>query len=147
MKKILAPIDFSSATAHVLDAAAALAADLDAEITLFHSIQPPTVTSDYGLAMENVQEIVAVTEKTAQRQLEHSLRMLSDRGIKAHSESAAGAAITAIVSKAREIDAAYIVMGSHGHTALYDLLVGSTTHGVLKDSPCPVVIVPPHKDS
>jgi nucleotide-binding universal stress UspA family protein len=35
------------------------------------------------------------------------------------------------------------VMGSHGHTAFYDLLVGSTTHAVLKRAKCPVVIVPP----
>jgi nucleotide-binding universal stress UspA family protein len=33
-------------------------------------------------------------------------------------------------------------MGSHGHTALYDLLVGSTTHQVLRKAKCPVVIVP-----
>jgi len=37
------------------------------------------------------------------------------------------------------------VMGSHGHTALYDLLLGSTTHGVLFRAPCPVVIVPPKR--
>jgi nucleotide-binding universal stress UspA family protein len=37
------------------------------------------------------------------------------------------------------------VMGSHGHTALYDLLVGSTTHGVLMRAQCPVVIVPSAK--
>jgi nucleotide-binding universal stress UspA family protein len=36
-------------------------------------------------------------------------------------------------------------MGSHGHTAFYDLLVGSTTHGVLMRANCPVVIVPPEK--
>ncbi|MBI4621943.1 MAG: universal stress protein [Verrucomicrobia bacterium] len=36
----------------------------------------------------------------------------------------------------------FIVMGSHGHTALYDLVVGSTTHGVLRRATCPVVIVP-----
>jgi nucleotide-binding universal stress UspA family protein len=145
MKKILAPIDFSPATAHVLEAATSLATDLDAEIILFHSVQPPAVTSDYGLAMENVQEIVSLTQKAAQRQLEHSLRALSARGIKAHSESSTGSAVNAIVGKATEIDAAYIIMGSHGHTALYDLLVGSTTHGVLKNSPCPVVIVPASK--
>jgi nucleotide-binding universal stress UspA family protein len=36
-------------------------------------------------------------------------------------------------------------MGSHGHTAFYDLLVGSTTQGVLKKAPCPVLIVPAEK--
>jgi universal stress protein A len=35
------------------------------------------------------------------------------------------------------------VLGSHGHTAFYDLLVGSTAAGVLKHAPCPVVVVPP----
>jgi nucleotide-binding universal stress UspA family protein len=38
------------------------------------------------------------------------------------------------------------VMGSHGHTALYDLLVGSTTHGVLMRAICPVVIIPAIKE-
>jgi nucleotide-binding universal stress UspA family protein len=32
-------------------------------------------------------------------------------------------------------------MGSHGHTALHDAFVGSTTGRVLKHAPCPVVIV------
>ena len=36
-------------------------------------------------------------------------------------------------------------MGSHGHTALYDLLAGSTATGVIKRAPCPVVIMPPVK--
>jgi len=30
-------------------------------------------------------------------------------------------------------------MGTHGHGAIYDLLVGSTTHGVLEKAPCPVL--------
>ena len=37
-----------------------------------------------------------------------------------------------IVETAERLRAAYIVMGSHGHTAFFDLLVGSNTHGVLR---------------
>ena len=48
-----------------------------------------------------------------------------------------------IIEQAQKSRAAYIVMGSHGHSALYDLLAGSTTTGVLKRSTCPVLIVPP----
>jgi nucleotide-binding universal stress UspA family protein len=51
-----------------------------------------------------------------------------------------GAPIQHIVRQAATAD--YVAMGSHGHTALYDLLVGSTTHGVLMRAKCPVVIVP-----
>jgi len=143
MKTILAPIDFSPATASVLGEAAALANDLDAEVVLLHCVQPPNVTSDYGLAMENVQEITEVTEKTARTQLEHSVESLKKLGVKVTSEQVSGAAAHAIVKAARDMKVTYIIMGSHGHTALYDLLVCSTSHAVLKDSPCPVVIVPP----
>jgi nucleotide-binding universal stress UspA family protein len=33
-------------------------------------------------------------------------------------------------------------MGSHGHGALYHLFVGSVTTAVLKEAPCPVLVVP-----
>ena len=54
-----------------------------------------------------------------------------------------GIPVTAILGRAASTKARYIVMGSHGHGAMYDLLVGSTTHGVLKKAPCPVLVVPP----
>ena len=50
-----------------------------------------------------------------------------------------------ILKTAEEQRADFIVMGSHGHTAFYDFLVGSTTHGVLKSAPCPVVVLPRRK--
>jgi nucleotide-binding universal stress UspA family protein len=49
------------------------------------------------------------------------------------------------VETAERLRASYIVMGSHGHTAFFDLLVGSNTHGVLRRSSCPVLVVPPAK--
>jgi Universal stress protein family len=44
---------------------------------------------------------------------------------------------------ARPLEAAYIVLGSHGHTALYELIVGGTAAGILRDASCPVLIIPP----
>ena len=53
-----------------------------------------------------------------------------------------GAIPDEILSLAREHEASLIVMGSHGHGALYRLLVGSVTNAVLKAGVCPVVVVP-----
>ena len=53
-----------------------------------------------------------------------------------------GPPVRSILDHAKQVGADYLVMGSHGHTALYDLLVGSTTHGVLLRASCPVVITP-----
>ena len=58
-----------------------------------------------------------------------------------------GPIVEKILHEAGEQQADLIVIGSHGHGAFYDLLVGSVTHGVIKDARCPVVVVPaPNKD-
>ena len=52
----------------------------------------------------------------------------------------------AIGEKIREeitgINPELIIMGSHGHGLLRSLLVGSVAEGVLRKSPCPVLVVP-----
>jgi nucleotide-binding universal stress UspA family protein len=95
--------------------------------------------------MNDLAELTATGEKNAERQLARIEARLSADDIASEALQLVGAPITRIVEKAEEFKADYIVMGSHGHTALYDLLVGSTTHGVLQRARCPVVIVPSTK--
>jgi nucleotide-binding universal stress UspA family protein len=52
-----------------------------------------------------------------------------------------------ILNQADELNADLIVMGTHGHGAMYNLLVGSVTKGVLKRSTRPVLLVPAPKSS
>jgi universal stress protein A len=47
----------------------------------------------------------------------------------------------AIVRVAQEGKMDFIVMGSHGHTGLRNLLLGSVAEKVLRHAPCPVCIV------
>ena len=142
MKTILAPVDFSSATGGVVQEAGMLAKAVGADVVLLHVVQPPLVTSDYGLPFEDVRELAAVSERASARQLEHLTRELSASGVNASTRQANGSAVRAILESARELEADYIVLGSHGHGAVYELLVGSTAQGVLKESPCPVVVIP-----
>jgi len=143
MKTILAPIDFSSSTELVVAAALELAQATSGRIVLLHVIQPPILTSDYGFTMENFEDVILWSEKHAVKRLAE----LSERAKKAVAseviaEQTNGSAAGEILRAAARHQAHYIVMGSHGHTALYDLLVGSTTHSVLRKTHCPVVIVP-----
>jgi universal stress protein A len=145
MKTILSPIDFSTATDGVIDATCTLARVTQNKIVLLHIVQPPVLTSDYGLAIENFQEAVAISEKhSAKRLLEitDGIRVRHPE-LTVETRQVNGPPVPEILDAAKIFDAAYIVMGSHGHNAFYDLLVGTTTHGVLRKATCPVVIVPP----
>ncbi|MHA6793981.1 universal stress protein [Pseudonocardia bannensis] len=46
-----------------------------------------------------------------------------------------------LVEVASELDAQTLVLGAHGHGALSELLLGSTSRAVLRKAPCPVMIV------
>lgn len=143
MKTILAPIDFSPVSDAVIDAAQLLARATSARIVVLSVAQPPIVTSDYGPMLENIGEIVAASEKTLARRLKQLVKRVSTPELPVETVQLTGSPAALILAQAKIEDADYIVMGSHGHTALYDLLVGSTTHQVLRKAPCPVLIVPP----
>lgn len=97
---------------------------------------------EYAPLMENIAEINAAGEKSASRRLAKLEDKLRASSIEVASDYVVGSPISLIVDQAKKHGADYIVMGSHGHTAFYDLLVGSTTHGVLMRAKCPVIILP-----
>ena len=144
MKTIITPVDFSDASAPVIAASVELAKATKGELLLLHVVTPPVVASEYGLVMENVSEIVQAAETASTQKLAEMLESLSNCGISVRSRQTVSSPVESILEVADEEKADYIVMGSHGHSALYDLLVGSTTHGVLDKATCPVLIVPRH---
>jgi nucleotide-binding universal stress UspA family protein len=66
-------------------------------------------------------------------------------GIKVSLHEPTGIVAEEILNQANELNADLIVMGTHGHGAMYNLLVGSATKGVLKHSSPPVLLVPAPK--
>ena len=50
-----------------------------------------------------------------------------------------------IIKQAREDGADLIVVGSHGHTIIGGLLLGSVAYRLLHLAPCPVLVVPPER--
>jgi nucleotide-binding universal stress UspA family protein len=142
MKTILAPIDFSRVSTAVVQEATSLARAMDGRVVLLAVIQPPAVVTEYAAMVDNAAEIMAAGEKNAARELEKIEEQVRADFVQVESVQVVGAPVANIVDQADQLGADYIVMGSHGHTAFYDLLVGSTTHGVLMRAQCPVVIVP-----
>lgn len=146
MKTILAPIDFSKVSDAVVEEAAALARAFDARIVLLTVVQPPVALTEYAALMD-IGQLTIAGEKSAARQLDVIAEKLKSDFIRVETVQATGSPVALITEQAAECGADYIVMGSHGHTAFYDLLVGSTTHGVLNRATCPVVIVPAAKET
>lgn len=145
MKTILVPLDLSPATVRVCDTACDLARLTGARLILMHIVQPPPVMMSEVYAFDDGQltELVGAARKIAARKLRALEHRCEKRGLLVTALLREGAPAAAILAKAVSAHASCIVMGSHGHGAIYDLLVGSTAHGVLQKAPCPVMVVPP----
>lgn len=142
-KKILVPVDLSDATVQVCNAARDLARALDARLLILHAVEPdPLANSYYALSTFEIATLTGNTRKrTALRMkaLGHWFqKSVPDTKIVLHS----GRALPTILRVARMARPDYIIIGSHGHSAAYEMLAGSVAHGVLRKAACPVVMVP-----
>lgn len=143
MKTILASVDFSSATPAVITAAAALARAVDGRVVLLNVTPPPPIVADPGgFGLEVVKASESATNAAIQ-ELERLEETIEEDNVRCDIIHQTGVPMILILEQARKLDAAYIVLGSHGHTALYELIVGGTTAAILRHASCPVLVVPP----
>lgn len=139
MKTLLAAVDFSDVSGKVIETAASLAAALGSRVILVHVAEPEPQFVGYDPGPMSVRVAVAGDIHAEHRRLEEMKARFGATEVLALQVQ--GTTAEKILSLAREHDAEMIVMGSHGHGALYHLFAGSVTTAVLKESVCPVLVV------
>jgi len=144
MKTILVPVDFSDVTPLVADTARRFALAFGSRVVLLHVAGYLDDRVKIGYSLMPVCDLPPQDLKEEQGQLlklkEHlaaggtfpvDVELLQD-----------GEPADCILAKSASLQADLIIMGSHGHGALYNLLTGSVTSAVLKSARCPVLVVP-----
>jgi nucleotide-binding universal stress UspA family protein len=138
---LVAPTDFSDGGNHAVQAAALLARTLDVQLKVLHVL--PEALPPKG---EEDPEAMRRAAETLRRNAEARLRSLAEK-LRLKPEQVELALVTGvdaaeIVHIGKEIDAGCIVMGTRGLSGLPRVLLGSVTDQVLREAPCPVLVVP-----
>ncbi len=142
MKTILVPVDFSALTGRLVACAADHAKAIKAKVVLLHVVHLQLGAAVFDLETESASALLATMERSADAKLAALGRGLTRRGVDFRVRRLGGHPATVILEQARRMGAAYIAIGSHGHTAFFDLLLGSTASAVLRRARCPVLVVP-----
>jgi nucleotide-binding universal stress UspA family protein len=157
MKNLLVAVDFSKTTEAVVGQAAALAKVLGAKLWVVHVTSDETqamafeATQFTGYAPEFVampgdvqlaRDISAEEIKREHRELLGISSNLRNEGIEAQAILLKGDAARLISEKAAEVDAAMIILGSHGHGLLHKAFLGSVSEAIMRHAKCNVLVVP-----
>jgi nucleotide-binding universal stress UspA family protein len=140
IKKILVPLDFSDQADKVLDWAAHLAEEHGSALVLLHVYHLPVEFQQLEGAYLPP-DFWTNVKKEAEQQLAAYAAKLADRNFEVVPLVREGYPATVIVEETETQGADMIVIGTHGHTGLKHLLLGSIAERVVQKAPCPVLTV------
>jgi nucleotide-binding universal stress UspA family protein len=141
IKRILCPVDFSEASRHAIDHAAAIARWYQASISALHVYHPMFMPVP-GLPTPETR----VTEDELNRVRAEALTCVESArasGVDMDVLIDIGQPARQILGRAAALPADLIVMGTHGTSGFEHLILGSVTEKVLRRASCPVLTVPP----
>jgi nucleotide-binding universal stress UspA family protein len=142
LHRILVPTDFSKHSHNALTYAVAFADKFGAELYLLHVVQdlalfiPEAISVAPPVAPPVEQMTAAVREALDRLVRENDLSRFPVR-----CEVREGTPFYEIIQFAKETAIDLIIMGTHGHTGLAHVLLGSVTEKVVRKAPCPVLTV------
>ncbi|MCG1034818.1 universal stress protein [Polaribacter sargassicola] len=141
MKKILVPIDFSKTSEYASIIASKIAKKTDATVYLIHLIELPKGVIDMGVSSKfSIPESMLYLRKVKEKILIFKKEFFSENTnvnyfIKLNSP------FEGIQKYADKINADLIIMGSKGHSELDEIIIGSNTEKIVRNSTKPVIIV------
>lgn len=141
---LLAAIDFSEAMSGVLEQTEQLAHAFGGKVWLVHVAPPEPDFVGYDPGPQTERDLVARHRHQDHRRLQSTADELRAKGLDVTALLLQGVTADEILREADRVEADMIILGSHGHGAVYHLLVGSASKGVLHRSTRPVLIVPSH---
>ncbi len=142
MKRILVPIDFSVQAEYAAKVAVSIAKLTDSKIFLLHMLELPTGVIDpssYGTSSNTPTALLFM--KRAYEKFENFKKLPFFDGIEMEDSVLFHKAYDGIINESKKNNIDLIVMGSKGTSGLEEMLVGSNTEKVVRNSDVPVLVI------
>lgn len=144
-RRILVPVDDSPLAEAAIEEAIALAASLGSRVRFVHVADPRALLFDPAQAHGTAGALVKAQRAHAEVILRRAVERAQGRGVGCDSvllfdppERVSDLLVRAIDAWRADL----VVMGTHARSALDRLVMGSTAHAVLVESPVPVLVIP-----
>ena len=137
---LIHPTDFDEPSKEAFRVARSLAQALGAGLVVFHVIPPPAAVTQDGRVIRNPHDVEPIDLWAEYRTLQADTPKVPVRYAVVVGDRSEAKRL--LEEKVRELgEGALVVMGSHGRRGLSRLLWGSKAEEVVRECPCPVLVV------
>lgn len=140
MKKVIVPIDFSATSLKALEHAKYLSREFSYEILLLHTISSPTISTHAEIAIQA--ENFKKEEEDSNRQLSELSEQLTAEGFKNSYQTETGFLSDTLHELEKEMEVAFVVMGTTGASGFLGRLIGSNASAVMQRIQSPLMLIP-----
>ena len=139
---ILVAIDLSSASQKILAEAKTLALALHAKACLLHVIEGEPDFLDDEPDLINSSDQGQQEFPQEHKDLQKEVDGLRQSGIETKGLLSQGTVVDVILQKSKQLEIDIIIVGTHGHGGVHHMIFGSVSEGVLRNTSCPVFVIP-----
>jgi nucleotide-binding universal stress UspA family protein len=145
--RLLVALDLSEPTELIVKEAELVAKKMSARIWILHNAEPEPSILEFKSDPQTARESLAEKFHREHRQIQEIAKRLRNEGLEATALLVHGPTVETILKEASDLEVDMIIVGSHGRGAVFQLLMGSVSEGILRGSRCPVLIVPTRKSA
>ncbi|MDX2427077.1 MAG: universal stress protein [Xanthomonadales bacterium] len=139
---ILVAVDLSPATDAVVEAARGVAELTGVSVYILHAVETEADFVCPEGDPETRRIRVAKEFPMEHGRVQALATKLLDDGLDASALLVCGPGVETTLKEAEILEAGLIIIGTHGHGAVYDVLIGSYSAGIIRKSKLPVLVVP-----
>jgi nucleotide-binding universal stress UspA family protein len=143
LRRILVPIDFSIHSKNALRYAIPLAEQFGASLSLIYVIEPTIYPADLGFGQVVMPGVEDELRSKSEEELKSIIETEIGGRVGATSVVRLGKPYQEILKEAKEETSDLIILATHGHTGVEQILFGSTAMRVVRLAECPVMTIRP----
>ena len=142
--KLLVAVDLSESTQTIVEKVEEINKEYPSKVWILHNAEPEPDFVEFKVDPLAARETLAKKFHNEHRQIQEIANRLRKAGLDATALLVHGATVETILKEASDLDVDMIVVGTHGRGAMYQLLLGSVSKGILHKSRYPVLVIPTH---
>jgi nucleotide-binding universal stress UspA family protein len=142
IRNILVPVDFSDCSLAGLTYAVKFAKEVGARIIVLHVTDLGPVMMTTGCGNYDSPSYIEAARRRCGGEMQAFLKRVDFDGVPVETSAVAGYCPGAIYETAAKEGADLIVISTHGRSGLRHALIGSVAEGTVRNSACPVLVVP-----